>query len=1296
MERRVYELETAVKAVWSTRHQSRYSKVDVLLVRWEDDDLNVQTEIDDLGYIFEDQYRYEVEKYQIPSRQPDRALKVRVLDFLKENDSEDSLLIFYYAGHARRNPQSNGTPLWVANRQPTSARLAASGTQSLLEEADADVLLLYDCCHSAALPTAEPHIQSRGGVKEVLAACGFETIAPEVDQHSFTKALIETLALTSTHRKFSIPELHSQVLSRIMRWVPGLMKGSDGMFVKCANGLLAAEPQPRKTPIYSMLATTKTRRAIILEPLFPVPSLVGSCRISGSVDGMTFSPTITSLNRELSDRQPLTKKWESEPSEDKGNPHLLASIHLRNTHFDHQTWFEYFRLMPSEATDIKIVCGGGLSRLDVLRATAEIFDKALAALKQKVTPSDCLLFQSTTMADVWKAAEEIENYQRQIRSIRNMQRLQLLFGALEKYAKLLEELFNGAAYLPWVWGPFKLMIELANEHPSIFDKLLDSFGQMAEAFPCVDRMQGVFANDLDAAVILVMIYSDILEFHQLAYKSFRRRAWQLFFLASWKFFEPRFHGILSNITYNRQILNNETGKVDSASVIQWRSKNKDELDMREKKMFDRNLYDSISWLKAEQRPFGDEIEMLSYQRLQRTCEWVLANEMFQRWRENPESDPVLWIKGIIGAGKTVLSTYIIHQLQQDAQFTTAFYICSRDGPGRVVGDVLSALALQLLRDNPDLAPYIFEEYANKGLAPSISNLRKLVPELLATGTSVRFIVDGLDRYPETDQEAILFELLRISETPGCQFRLLFSSRESGSINRILNRSPRLTLSNLNLQRDIELYVQCRLKDFLHSFTDDAIKRLKIQMVAKANGMFLWVVLALQSLKYCYSVQELLHAWRSLPEGFHQIYSGILCQISQDKHERSFEKIIRTLQWATCSFRPLKVYEIRDAIQLHVEGAEINVLTKIRHDGFLDLCKPLIEQGPENNVELFHSSVKDYILSGAGGFNPLLQYHQMHRDLAYSCLNYMKSTICFIDPTFTEHQLKIRILRGFHDFHNYAQEFWFQHLLQYAKCEEQTESNVSENSEAHKDHEKLSQLVDEMLPFWKQPPGQGSRTLKYDPDFVYTMKRELESLKSRPQAENMLLDILTFKRFLAQDEYSKLDPSRFKKEELKRDPTYFSIINQRYETLFQSLARCSIDDLPEGTCSSDLERFKSTYKDHFLLDPEHDSASSITGLHPPYPQQQPPTVHPPRRQSHGRYPKTSFVDYPRTHKIVSVTRSLREIKYQRNPRRFSCPRAYTTRNSSKTTNRLRSRFLQQRKHFSQRHRDQKRTSLDGIL
>jgi hypothetical protein len=107
------DLESAARALWSRRHESRYSKVNAIFLRWESDDLGVVTESNDLQHVFEDLYHYQVQSYKIPDERPDTSLKRWILKFL-EDDGRDAVLIVYYAGHAKRNTQLNASPLWHA------------------------------------------------------------------------------------------------------------------------------------------------------------------------------------------------------------------------------------------------------------------------------------------------------------------------------------------------------------------------------------------------------------------------------------------------------------------------------------------------------------------------------------------------------------------------------------------------------------------------------------------------------------------------------------------------------------------------------------------------------------------------------------------------------------------------------------------------------------------------------------------------------------------------------------------------------------------------------------------------------------------------------------------------------------------------------------------------------------------------------------------------------------------------------------------------------------------------------
>jgi len=82
---------------------------------------------------------------------------------------------------------------------------------------------------------------------------------------------------------------------------------------------------------------------------------------------------------------------------------------------------------------------------------AQTFETAIRTLKQAINSTDATAFQSTIVDDVWKAAEEIQERQRQRKSLRNMRRIEPFLKALEKYSKTIEVVCNGTPYLPWIW-----------------------------------------------------------------------------------------------------------------------------------------------------------------------------------------------------------------------------------------------------------------------------------------------------------------------------------------------------------------------------------------------------------------------------------------------------------------------------------------------------------------------------------------------------------------------------------------------------------------------------------------------------------------------------------------------------------------------------------------------------------------------------------------------------------------------------------------------------------------------------
>lgn len=88
------------------------TSVHVLLLRWIDDDLQVQREINDLRCVFRERFHFEVEQWDIPNTNSTRELQDKLYAFQKAHQSELELLIVYYGGHGKFS--ADGRSIWTA------------------------------------------------------------------------------------------------------------------------------------------------------------------------------------------------------------------------------------------------------------------------------------------------------------------------------------------------------------------------------------------------------------------------------------------------------------------------------------------------------------------------------------------------------------------------------------------------------------------------------------------------------------------------------------------------------------------------------------------------------------------------------------------------------------------------------------------------------------------------------------------------------------------------------------------------------------------------------------------------------------------------------------------------------------------------------------------------------------------------------------------------------------------------------------------------------------------------------
>jgi uncharacterized membrane protein YjfL (UPF0719 family) len=195
----------------------------------------------------------------------------------------------------------------------------------------------------------------------VIAACGYETTAPEVDEHSFTKALLDILTV-DVEFPFSVGRLHSRILSNLKCWSPG---------VRALNGQRLRQWQPRRTPVHTLLSETKPRRSIVLGPL-PLQEQPPSN--SPQEYGIPTSTGSTSSTPSTSDNESPSENGEGD-SEGNRCAQILLAIRVDETSLDKDDWVAWMKTVPINGREIHVEGRwGSFSTLLLLRMPVEVWN----------------------------------------------------------------------------------------------------------------------------------------------------------------------------------------------------------------------------------------------------------------------------------------------------------------------------------------------------------------------------------------------------------------------------------------------------------------------------------------------------------------------------------------------------------------------------------------------------------------------------------------------------------------------------------------------------------------------------------------------------------------------------------------------------------------------------------------------------------------------------------------------------------------------------------------------------------
>ncbi|KAI1426039.1 hypothetical protein F5Y12DRAFT_713695 [Xylaria sp. FL1777] len=396
----------------------------------------------------------------------------------------------------------------------------------------------------------------------------------------------------------------------------------------------------------------------------------------------------------------------------------------------------------------------------------------------------------------------------------------------------------------------------------------------------------------------------------------------------------------------------------------------------------------------------------------KTCAWLLSHPDYIGWltpAEFPQHHGFLWIYGKPGAGKSTLMKYIYTRALESTDITISFFFNARgDGLEKSTEGMYRSLLFQLLEKLPDLQE-VLDRTSHLGQGQNddgswqIDDLQRLFSAAVAKlgRRKVTCFIDALDECGETQVRDMVehFEQLGLCalETEG-KLYICFASRHYPTI--CIQNGRTLTLEDQpGHSRDLEKYVRSKLR----AGKDKNVESVRTELLQKAAGVFMWVVLVVNILNEEFQRGRIFAVRKRLQETPTEL-SALFKDILR-RDNKNMPDLLLCIQWILYAKRPLKPEEFYYSV---VAGLDPESLTEWdpQHITTDDMkrfvsssSKGLAEvtKSKAGTVQFIHESVRDFLLKD-GGLSDLwpdleqdFQSHS-HEQLKGCCYAYMKTDV----------------------------------------------------------------------------------------------------------------------------------------------------------------------------------------------------------------------------------------------------------------------------------------------------------------
>ncbi|KAH0425605.1 nacht domain protein [Colletotrichum camelliae] len=614
-------------------------------------------------------------------------------------------------------------------------------------------------------------------------------------------------------------------------------------------------------------------------------------------------------------------------------------------------------------------------------------------LKSLTNPTKYDFSKIHSIDDVYNATDEIQKQQAQTKTLRGLNKLKPFINGLNQYAGTIEVFVQAKAdILSLIW--------VASSVITAFEKVVTVLADIGSALPVFKKYAEIFQQNEEVKGVLGLFYSDILEVYTILLNFLAHRKRNIFFESLWPNIRDKLAVVQENIHQHKMLMTSQVTLEHILQASQARGKAVDEYEKAQQARDNQHF----SNLLAEFAPHMYDSKLADI--LQRSSvasgKWLRSNDAFKQWLDPlVSSKRCIWLHGIPGSGKTVLTANIIRNLM-NSDTQVAFVFLTYENQELAGGiPVFHSLIFQLLSKDCLARPILFEavKIHDRKLASDPDCARQVLIDILQNTLDPFIILDGLDEANEERRTWLLKSMLEIlRDCP--KLRLLLSSRREESMHDGADRQMCITAS-----------------------------QAMESVLERSLGMFLYTKLVFDVLKDQGTAQDIQSELEHLPDGLDQAYGRVHTHFTRNLSKAARSVVKNILQWIACAFRPLRTEELLQILMIEPGAKDFTKGLRYARSIRL-LCGPIIEE-VNGIVHFVHFSAKGYFLGDQSqGF---LRLSEAHLNAALVCSTYLSFTS--LDPAFDttkeksdlDECLSSEILSGSFVLFEYAATEWVEHV-----------------------------------------------------------------------------------------------------------------------------------------------------------------------------------------------------------------------------------------------------------------------------